>query len=93
MYLLDLTQLLRAGSPSYPGDRVGLDFPSADAAGGDYPAHRLLLKEGIPLVGGLINLKHLANVLNTGILAHLVAFPLRIEDHEGSLVRAVALIN
>jgi kynurenine formamidase len=72
---------------------VGLDTPSVDAPGSDYPSHRILLSSGIPILEGLIHLSQLLPLLREGRKAHLAAFPLRIRHLEGSPVRAVALIS
>lgn len=72
---------------------VGLDSPSVDAASSDYPAHRLLLSAGIPIVEGLVNLPSLIPHIESGCHVRLAAFPLRIRGLEGSPVRAVALVE
>lgn len=72
---------------------VGLDSPSVDTAGGDYPVHRLLLSAGIPIVEGLVNLPSLIPHIKRGCHVRLAAFPLRIRGLEGSPVRAVALVE
>jgi len=72
---------------------VGVDSPSVDAASGDYPAHRILLSAGIPIVEGLVNLKALISHIESGSCVRLAAFPLRIRDLDGSPVRAVAIIE
>jgi len=72
---------------------VGLDSPSVDPASGDYPAHRVLLSAGIPIIEGLVNLPSLIPHIESGSRVCLAAFPLRIRELEGSPVRAVALVE
>ena len=72
---------------------VGVDTPSVDASSGDYPVHRALLRAGIPIIEGLINLPSLIPHAEQGDRVRLSAFPLRIRGLEGSPVRAVALID
>jgi kynurenine formamidase len=72
---------------------VGLDSSSADPAVSDYPAHRILLAAGIPILEGLVNLPALIPHLQAGHTVRLAAFPLRIQGLEGSPVRAVAIVT
>jgi kynurenine formamidase len=75
----------------------GTDAPSVD--GGDAPAeamgtealapvHHAFLSRGIPVVESLANLEQVVGVSN----ALFVGFPLRIENGEGSPIRAAAFI-
>ena len=69
---------------------VGLDSPSPDPSDSvDFPAHRILLAEGVQIVESLINLDQLYATAGTPFFA---AFPLRIEGLEASPVRAVGLV-
>ncbi|MGA2736154.1 MAG: cyclase family protein [Bryobacteraceae bacterium] len=64
---------------------VGVDMPSVDCA--PYPAHRILLRAGVPIVENLTNLE--------GIGAgpfQLVVLPLKLTGRDGSPVRAVAIL-
>jgi kynurenine formamidase len=72
---------------------VGVDTPSVDPPAGQYPAHRVLLGAGIPILEGLIGLRALSTLLADGGNAYLAAFPLRIRGLEGSPVRAVAVLD
>jgi arylformamidase len=72
---------------------VGLDSSSVDPTVSDYPAHRILLAAGIPILEGLVNLPALIPHLRAGHTVRLAAFPLRIQDLEGSPVRAVAIVT
>lgn len=72
---------------------VGLDSPSPDPPDSDYPAHRMLLSAGIPILEGLVNLPALIPHLQAGQTVRLAAFPLRIQSLEGSPVRAVAIVT
>lgn len=71
---------------------VGIDTPSADApdAAPDYPAHRILLGAGIPIVEGLSNLGQLPDGPGGFSFA---AFPLKIEGADGAPARAVAFLD
>ncbi len=71
---------------------VGIDTPSADANDptSRYPAHRILLGAGIPIVEGLCNLDRLPDGLDAFQFA---CFPLKLEGLEGSPVRAVAFLT
>ncbi|MDD5265040.1 MAG: cyclase family protein [Candidatus Bipolaricaulis sp.] len=70
---------------------IGIDSPSADPVDSDLecPAHHALLGAGIPIVEGLCNLDRLPDGARRVWFA---AFPLKLEDVEGSPVRAVALL-
>jgi arylformamidase len=72
---------------------VGLDSPSVDGTSGDYPVHRMLLSAGIPIIEGLTNLTILRSALHSGERARLAAFPLRVRGLEGSVIRAVAIVE
>lgn len=64
---------------------VGVDMPSVDHA--PYPAHRILLGAGVPIVENLTNLDGL------GVSRfHIVVLPLKLAGRDGSPVRAIALI-
>jgi arylformamidase len=69
---------------------VGIDTPSVDPNDptSRYPAHRILLGVGIPIVEGLCNLDWIPR--EAGPL-WFAAFPLKIDGVEGSPVRAAAL--
>jgi len=65
---------------------VGIDYLSVDRCGDpDYPAHRLLLGAGVPILEGL-DLAAAAPGRYT-----LIALPLRLAGADGSPVRAVLL--
>jgi kynurenine formamidase len=64
---------------------IGTDMPSVDGPAQNAVFHKEILKEGIPIVEGLINLKQLA-----GRSMMFCAFPLNIKNSDGSPVRAVA---
>lgn len=64
---------------------VGVDMPSVDHA--PYPAHRILLAAGIPIVENLTNLDSIG-----ADLFHIIALPLRLLGLDGSPVRAIALV-
>ena len=68
---------------------VGVDSANLDPAdAGDYPAHHVILKAGIPI------LENVANLAAIGSRPfHLVALPLRLRGAGGSPVRAVALVE
>ena len=69
---------------------VGLDSPSPDPSNSvDFPAHSILLAEGVQIVESLINLDQLYAASGTPFFA---AFPLRIRGLEASPVRAVGLV-
>ncbi len=64
---------------------VGVDMPSVDRA--PYPAHKILLGAGVPIVENLTNLDAIG-----ADLFHLVVLPLRLAGRDGSPVRAVAFV-
>lgn len=70
---------------------VGIDTPSVDAIDptSRFPAHRILLGAGIPIVEGLCNLDRLPDGVRTFWFA---AFPLKLEGADGAPARAVALL-
>ncbi len=70
---------------------VGVDTPSVDAIDptSRFPAHRILLGAGIPIVEGLCSLDRLPDRAGTFWFA---AFPLKLEGADGSPVRAIALL-
>jgi arylformamidase len=70
---------------------VAIDTPSVDAIDptSRFPAHRILLGAGIPIVEGLCNLDRLPDGARAFWFA---AFPLKLEGADGSPVRAVALL-
>jgi kynurenine formamidase len=65
---------------------VGVDMPSVDRA--PYPAHRILLGAGLPIVENLTNL----DALGAGLF-QLIVLPLKLGGCDGSPVRAVAVTN
>ena len=66
---------------------VGIDAPSIDSGDSeDFPAHKVLLRAGIPVYENLSNLKALETPEFT-----FNAFPLKIERGSASPVRAVAI--
>lgn len=66
---------------------VGIDSPSIDpGASKKFPAHRVLLGRGIPILENLVNLEEL-----DGPAFILIALPLRLKNATGSPVRAIAL--
>ncbi len=69
---------------------LGLDSPSPDRFGStDWPVHHLILRAGIPIVEGLVNLDSLPT---DGTDIRFLAFPLPVHGIEASPVRAAALI-
>jgi kynurenine formamidase len=64
---------------------VGVDMPSVDRE--PYPAHRVLLGAGVPIVENLTNLDAIG-----ADLFQLVVLPLRLAGRDGSPVRAVAIV-
>jgi kynurenine formamidase len=70
---------------------VGIDTPSVDSANAApaYPAHRILLGAGVPIVEGLCNLEALSEIAEDWYFA---VFPLSIDGVEGAPARAVALV-
>jgi len=65
---------------------VGLDMPSVDRA--RYPAHKILLGAGVPIVENLTNLDAIG-----ADLFQLVVLPLKLAGRDGSPVRAVAFVG
>ena len=72
---------------------VSVDFPidkhppSPQSTIDDFPVHRLLLGQGIPLIENLINLDQLV-----GREFELWALPIKLKDGDGAAARAVARI-
>jgi len=72
---------------------VSVDFPidkhppSPQSTINDFPVHRLLLGQGIPLIENLINLDQLV-----GREFELWALPIKLKDGDGAAARAVARI-
>ena len=64
---------------------VGVDMPSVDRA--PYPAHRILLGAGVPIVENLANLEAIG-----ADLFQIVVLPLKLAGRDGSPVRAAALV-
>jgi kynurenine formamidase len=64
---------------------VGVDMPSVDRA--PYPAHRILLGAGVPIVENLTNLEAIGDGL-----FQLIVLPLKLAGRDGSPVRAVAIL-
>ncbi len=64
---------------------VGVDMPSVDRA--PYPAHRVLLGAGVPIVENLTNLEAIG-----GQAFQLVVLPLKLAGRDASPVRAVAMV-
>jgi arylformamidase len=68
---------------------IGLDACSVDPVGSqDLPIHHILFNSGLTIVENLTNLK---NLIGTRFL--FSCFPLKIEDADGSPVRAIAMLN
>jgi len=68
---------------------IGLDACSVDPVGSqDLPIHHILFNSGLTIVENLTNLK---NLIGTQFL--FSCFPLKIEDADGSPVRAVAILD
>jgi kynurenine formamidase len=63
---------------------TGVDMPSVDQA--PYPAHRVLLGAGVPIVENLTNLDAIGSDL-----FELIVLPLRLAGRDGSPVRAIAV--
>ncbi|MFQ6028149.1 MAG: cyclase family protein [Dehalococcoidia bacterium] len=72
---------------------VAVDFPidkhppTPQSTINDFPVHRLLLGQGIPLIENLINLDQLV-----GLDFELWALPIKLKDGDGAAARAVARI-
>lgn len=68
---------------------VGLDAPSVDARDSNtFPAHHLLMGKNMLIIE---NLCHLEKLINRSFT--LAAFPLKINNADGSPVRAVAILE
>ncbi|MCL6478439.1 MAG: cyclase family protein [Peptococcaceae bacterium] len=68
---------------------VGVDAISVDEVGSTrFPVHKILLQHGLIVIENLTNLEEL-----TGRHFSFCCFPLKINDADGSPVRAVALLN
>jgi len=68
---------------------VGLDTPNLDQAqASDFPAHKTLLKRGVPIIENLANL----DLIRSPKFLFAGA-PLKIRGASGSPIRAVAIIN
>jgi arylformamidase len=68
---------------------IGLDACSVDPVGSqDLPIHHILFSSGLTIVENLTNLKKLE-----GIQFLFSCFPLKIEDADGSPVRAIAMLD
>jgi len=65
---------------------VGVDMPSVDRA--PYPAHKILLGAGVPIVENLTNLDAIG-----ADLFQFVVLPLKLAGRDGSPVRAVAFVE
>jgi kynurenine formamidase len=65
---------------------TGVDMPSVDQA--PYPAHKVLLGAGVPIVENLTNLDAIG-----ADLFELIVLPLRLAGRDGSPVRAVAVFS
>jgi kynurenine formamidase len=63
---------------------TGVDMPSVDQA--PYPAHRVLLAAGVPIVENLTNLDAIG-----ADFFELIVLPLRLAGRDGSPVRAIAV--
>jgi kynurenine formamidase len=61
--------------------------PTPQSTINDFPVHRLLLGQGIPLIENLINLHELV-----GEEFELWALPLKLKGGDGAATRAVALV-
>jgi arylformamidase len=64
---------------------VGVDMPSVDRA--PYPAHKILLRAGVPIVENLTNLEAIG-----ADLFQLLVLPLKLAGRDGSPVRAAAIV-
>lgn len=85
-----------SGHPSLSGDAaeflvtrgvqlVCVDMPSIDHA--PYPAHKILLGAGVPIVENLTNLDSLG-----AATFQLIVLPLKLAGRDGSPVRAIAVV-
>jgi kynurenine formamidase len=64
---------------------VGVDMPSVDRA--PYPAHRILLRAGVPIVENLTNIEAIG-----ADLFQIVVLPLKLDGRDASPVRAIAIV-
>lgn len=68
---------------------VGLDTPNLDQAQAEgYPAHKILLPKGVPIIENLANLEKIGATKFT-----FVGAPLKIRGASGSPIRAIALVR
>jgi len=68
---------------------VGLDTPNLDQAQAeDYPAHKLLLSRGVPIIENLVNLERIG-----ASKFMFVGVPLKIRGASGSPIRAIAIVE
>jgi len=68
---------------------VGLDTPNLDQAQAeDYPAHKLLLSKGVPIIENLTNLEMIG-----ASKFMFVGAPLKIRGASGSPIRAIAIVE
>jgi len=68
---------------------VGLDTPNLDQAQAeDYPAHKLLLSKGVPIIENLTNLEMIG-----ASKFMFVGVPLKIRGASGSPIRAIAIVE
>ena len=73
----------------FPLKGVGVDMISVDRTDTDtYPIHRIFLQKEILIVENLTNLAELPDMIFT-----FLCFPLKIQDADGSPVRAAAMIT
>lgn len=69
---------------------LGLDTPSPDSSRSeDFKIHKILLKSGIPIIEGMVNLNE---AYTSGRKIFFAAFPLKIAGAEASPVRAIAIL-
>jgi kynurenine formamidase len=64
---------------------VGVDMPSVDRA--PYPAHRVLLRAGVPIVENLTNLDSIGSDV-----FEMIVLPVKLLGRDGAPVRAVAVV-
>jgi len=68
---------------------VGLDTPNLDQAQAkDYPAHKILLSKGVPIIENLTNLEKIG-----ASKFMFVGVPLKIRGASGSPIRAIAIVE
>lgn len=82
-----LTEQAASGLSRLGVKAIGLDSPSVDAPGSDGNTHRLILSCGIVIIEALVNLEALV-----GKRCFFSAVPLKIEQGDGSPVRAYARV-